>query len=161
MKASSLTQLLRDRVRLDFEGEMDTPTKRAADPDVLLSPTSVEIQRAEAELVKITKKNTLLRLKERLRSEQEATEQIEEVIGGMSLHFFSLVVCVCAKSTLLRGRDSFVAWFFCFFSPSSFVFVSIVLVFCLFRIRLHVTTPTRTSSGCVSLKGDSKSYICY
>ena len=59
--ASSLTQVLRDRARIELESEMSTPT-------VLLSPISVEIQRAEADLLKATKKNQLFRLREQLRS---------------------------------------------------------------------------------------------
>ena len=48
-----------------------------------------------------------------------------------------------------------------FFSPLSLsllVFWSLPLCRLCLK-RLHVTTPTRKSSGCVLLKGDSKSYI--
>ena len=54
--ASSLTQVLRDRARIELESEMSTPTRTTVAPEVLLSPISVEIQRAEADLLKATKK---------------------------------------------------------------------------------------------------------
>ena len=89
--ASSLTEALRLRVRrdLDYDRDLvavtDTPTKAVEAPDIFMSATSVEIQRAEAELEKAAKKNKLLRIQEQLRNEQAATEKFEQgiVIGGM------------------------------------------------------------------------------
>ena len=90
--ASSLTEALRLRVRQDLDCDKDseevmdrTPTKALETPDLFVSPTSVDIKRAEAELEKAAKRNKLFRIQEQLRNEQAATEKFKEemVIGGM------------------------------------------------------------------------------